>query len=129
MRNVFEFHGVLKRVFQAQQIVINNRPIIFKSIFVVSYDEYGKSDGSMFVVLPEEFDIDKVLKMVNQDIVVVFKLHSVKDHKYIRIAAKCLELKMDIPYRHVLNQSVKYIEQKYHHPELDEDGFIAAYNT
>lgn len=129
VKNVYEFHGVLKRLYPLQQIVINNRPIIFKSIFVVSYDENGESDGSMFVLLPEEFDIEKVCKMINKNIVVVFKIHSIRDKNHIRIYAECLELRMDIPYRHILNQSVKYIKKKYRHPKLDKDGYIEAYNS
>ncbi len=129
VKNVYEFHGILKRLYPLQQIVINNRPIIFKSIFVVSYDENGESDGSMFVLLPEEFDVEKVYKMINKSIVVVFKIHSIRDKNHIRIYAECLELRMDIPYRHILNQSVKYIKKKYRHPKLDKDGYIEAYNS
>lgn len=129
VKNVYEFHGILKRLYPLQQIVINNRPIIFKSIFVVSYDENGESDGSMFVLLPEEFDVEKVYRMINKSIVVVFKIHSIRDKNHIRIYAECLELRMDIPYRHILNQSVKYIKKKYRHPKLDKDGYIEAYNS
>lgn len=129
MKNVYEFHGVLKRLYPTQQVVVNNRPFILKSIFIVSYDENGRSDGSMFVLLPEEFDVDKVQKMVGENIVVVFKIHSVFDKKHIRIYAECLEIRMDIPYGHILNQSVKYIKKKYRHPKLDKDGYIEAYNS
>lgn len=127
IKNVYEFRGVLKKFFPVQQIIVNNRPIVIKSIFVVSYDEIGKSDGSMFLLLPEEFDVSKVNKMVGENVVVVFKIHSILDKKHIRIYAKCLELRMDIPYRHILNQSVKYIKKKFRHPKLDEDGYIELY--